>query len=69
MVIQKKTPNLLVLLEFYTEGTTLEVSVDSKPPTPLARSSPTEPGKTKRKRVKRSGKEIFEEGKIQSQVD
>ena len=69
MVIQKKTPNLLVLLEFYTEGTTLEVLVDSKPPTPLARSSPTEPGKTKRKRVKRSGKEIFEEGKIQSQVD
>ena len=34
MVIQKKTPNLLALLESHVGGVALEVSVDSRPPTP-----------------------------------
>ncbi|KAK7857998.1 geranylgeranyl transferase type-2 subunit beta 1 [Quercus suber] len=53
MVIQKKTLNLLALLESHAGGATPEVPVDLRPPTPIpARSSPTEPGEKKRKREK-----------------
>lgn len=44
MVIQKKTLNLLALLESQVGGATTEVPADPRPPTPLpAQSFPTEP--------------------------
>ena len=59
MVIQKKTPNLLALLEIHARGATPEVPVDPRPPTPIpAQSSPTKLGEKKRKREKRPDKEI-----------
>lgn len=48
MVIQKKTPNLLALLESHARGATPEVPVDPRPSTPiLARSSPIKLGEKK----------------------
>lgn len=68
MVIQKKTPNLMALLDSHTKEATPEVLIILKPLTPLPpRPSPPEPAKKKRKREKRPGKKVSEEGEIQGQ--
>ena len=70
MVLQRRTPNLLALLESHVGSATPEVSVDPRPPTPLpSRTSPIELVEKKRKRDKKSGKGMSEEGKIQPSKD
>jgi len=65
VVLQRKTPNLLALLESHVEGTTPEVAVNPYPPTPLPSwVSPAEPLEKKRKRDKKAGNETFGEGEV-----
>lgn len=68
MVIQKKTPNLMALLDSHAKEATPEVLIILKPLNPLPpRPSPPEPAKKKRKREKRPGKKVSEEAEIQGQ--
>lgn len=69
MVIQKKIPNLLALLESHARSATHEFQVGLRPPTPIpTRSSPIDPRDKKWKKEKRPSKEVSEEGVIQSLV-
>lgn len=64
MVLQRKNISLLEPLESHVRGSTHEIEVHPRPPTPLhSHTSLTEPPKKKRKRGKK-GKEVPEEGKI-----
>ena len=64
MVLNKRTPNLLALLESHAWA------FNPHPPTPAqSRASPTEPLEKKRKRDKKAGKETFEEGEVQPSKD
>ena len=70
VVLQRKTPNLLALLESHVEGTTPEVAVNPCPPTPLPPwVSPAEPLEKKRKRDKKAGNETSKEGEVQPSKD
>lgn len=65
IVLQRRTPNILALLESHAKSATLEVAVDPKPPTPHpSRAFLIKLGEKIRKRDKRPGKEVFEEGEI-----
>ena len=65
MVLQrKKNTSLLELLESYAGGSTLEVAIQSRPPTPFATYiSHSKPIDKKRMRDKK-GKDMSEEGKV-----
>ena len=65
MVLQQnKNISLLELLESHAGVSTLEVAVQTQPPTPLpAHPSPSEQAKKKRKRDKK-GKEVPKEGEV-----
>ena len=68
MVVQKRTPNLLVLLEVHAGVALFEVPVASRPLTPiLPWNSPTEQAEKKQKRDKKQDKEIVGKGEIQDQ--
>ena len=70
MVLQRKNTSLLALLESHAGGTTLKVNVNPRPPTPLSsQASLVEPLEKKRKRDKKAGKEMSNEGKIQPSKD
>ena len=65
MVLQRrKDTSLLKLLESHVGGSTLEVAIQPRPPTPFPTyTSPSEQPEKKRKRD-RKGKEIAEEGEV-----
>ena len=65
MVLQRrKDTNLLKLLESHAGGSTPEVAIQPRPPTPLpTHTFPSEQPEKKRKRD-RKGKEITEEGEV-----
>lgn len=66
MVLQKRTPNLLVLLEFHAGGATPKMAINPYPPTPVqSRASLAEPLKKERKKNQKARNETFEEGKVQ----
>lgn len=65
IVLQRRTPNILALLESHAKSATLEVSMDLKPLTPHpSRAFLIKLGEKKRKRDKRPGKEVSKEGEI-----
>ena len=66
MVIEKKLPDLLSLLESHAGDATPEIAVVLRPPTPILPPPPTqtEPVDKKRKRDKKGGKGSTEEGEI-----
>ena len=68
MVIEKKLPDLLSLLESHAGDATPEIAVVPWPPTPILPPPPpptqTEPVDKKRKRDKKGGKGSTEEGEI-----
>lgn len=65
MVLQRrKDTNLLELLESHAGGSTPEVAIQPRPPTPLpTHASPSEQPEKKRKRD-RKGKEVTREGEV-----
>ena len=65
MVIKKTPSSLLSLLESHAGWPPLKALVPPKPQTLITlRSSPVKPTEKKRKREKRPGKEVVEEGEI-----
>ena len=64
MVIEKKLPNLLSLLESHVDDATLEVLVVSRPPTPTPPPPQNDQTDKKRKRDKKAGKGAAEKGEI-----
>ena len=67
MVIEKKLPDLLSLLESHAGDATPEIAVVLRPLTPILPPPPptqTEPVDKKRKRDKKGGKGSTEEGEI-----
>ena len=69
MVIEKKLPNLLSLLESHVGDATLEVLVVPRPPTPAPPPPPqNDPIEKKRKRDKKVGKGAAEEGEVQEET-
>lgn len=68
MVIQKRTSNLLTLLESYVGVGPSETPILPRPLTPVPlQSSPLKPAKKKRKKDKKQGKDSVEEGEITCQ--
>ena len=64
IVLQHKNTSLLELLESHARGSTLEVAVHPRPPTPFPScTSPAKPLEKKRKREEK-GKETSEEGEV-----
>ena len=67
MVIEKKLPDLLSLLESHAGDATPKIAVVMRPPTPILPPPPptqTEPVDKKRKRDTKGGKGSTEEGEI-----
>ena len=70
MVIQNKTPNLLSLLKSHVGDATPEVSIDSRPPTPIpALSFLNEPSEKKREREREREREKVEQGGFRGRGD
>ena len=69
MVIEKRLPDLVSLLESHVGTSGSEVPIIPKPPThiPFAPTQ-TEPTNKKRKRDKKGGKGVFEEGEFQEET-
>nr|POE57240.1 hypothetical protein CFP56_01893 [Quercus suber] len=65
IVLQRKPKTILLkLLESYAEGSVPEVTIQTRPPTPLpVHTSPSEPVDKRRKRD-RKGKDVAEEGEV-----
>lgn len=69
MVIEKRLPDLLSLLESHVDDTTPEILVVPRPPTPTPLPPPqTNPADKKRKRDKKAGKGIAKKGEIQEKT-
>ena len=69
MVIEKRLPNLLSLLESHADNATLEILVVPRPPTPTPLPSPQiDLTDKKRKQEKKAGKGIAEEDEIQEET-
>ena len=69
MVIEKKLPNLLSLLESHARTVAPEVPVVPRPPTPIPPTRvQTEPTDKKGKRDKKGGKGVVEEGEVQEET-
>lgn len=65
MVVEKRLPNLLSLLESHVDDATTKIPVVPRHPTPTPLPSPqTDPTDKKRKPDKKAGKGIVEEGEI-----
>lgn len=62
MVLQKRDPNLLALLESHVGGATPKVAINPYPPTPVqSRASFAEPLEKERKKDQKAGNETSEE--------
>ena len=65
MVLQhRKDTSLLELLESHTEGYTLEVAIQPRPPTPLPTHDSLSEQPKKKRKSDRKGKEVTEEGEV-----
>ena len=69
MVIEKRLPDLLSLLESHTGTAAPEVPIIPRPPTPIPLTPiQTKLADKKRKRDKKRGKGLIEEGKVQEKA-
>lgn len=69
MVLEKRLPNLLSLLESHAGTTVPEFPIVPRPPTPIILDLvKTETTDKKRKRDSRGGKGIVEEGEVQEEI-